>query len=92
MNKAQEIMLKTYADGDYAWLIEDIVNGGDEETDEYIAKQRGDTLLLFLWRELAEDGFTDNAEVVRRLMIAIGIIRNVADALAKSGLSKNADQ
>ncbi|WP_266032424.1 hypothetical protein [Brucella intermedia] len=81
MNDAQTLVLQTYDGGDYAWLTDDSgetertlarYQGEPDPIEEYIAAEGGDTLLTFLYRELADDGEPiSKTEAIRRIDKAI---------------------
>jgi hypothetical protein len=91
MNQAQKITLETYSNGAFAWLADtngnaknilDRYTGEHDPVEEYLAAEGGDTLVTFLYRELANDGDIMNKdEVLRRIDVAIDDINGVRQAL-----------
>jgi hypothetical protein len=73
LSAEQQILVRDYGGGDYSHL-----------TDPLEAEHEGDTLFLFLMRELHPDGDTSRAEYIRRLEIAESEILAVRHALEAS--------
>ncbi len=70
LSAEQQVLICYYGGGDYSHLNHHLE-----------AEHEGDTLLLFLMRELHPDGDTSRAEYIRRLEIAEREIRDVRHAL-----------
>lgn len=70
LSAEQMILVRDYGGGDYS-----------DTTDPLEAEHAGDTLFLFLMRELHPDGDTDRAEYIRRLEIAESDILTIRHAL-----------
>jgi hypothetical protein len=88
MNEFQKKLLETYGGGDYAWLADQEQRSGcidrdcegeelREAIDDYLAEHGGDTLLTFLFRELADDGDTGKDGYLARLDRAISDITDL---------------
>jgi hypothetical protein len=74
-NAAQQVVLKNYGGGDYAERFNDMDDLGNV----------GDTLFLFLMRELADSEECDTLEEAqRRVDIALGDLQAVRDALSEA--------
>lgn len=69
-NKAQQLAVSTYGGGDFAWV-----------TTMGAAEEAGDTLLLFILRELADSECEDLHEAARRIVHAMRQLAEVRDAL-----------
>lgn len=80
LNDAQTTMLKSYGAGDYAWIAEDFP---EEHTLALDAVERqGDTLLLFLFRELSDrEGCQDMNTAITQVLIAIDDLEGVLQEL-----------
>jgi hypothetical protein len=70
LSAEQMILVRDYGGGDYSDI-----------TDPLEAEHAGDTLFLFLMRELHPDGDVDRAEYIRRLEIAESDIITIRHAL-----------
>ena len=81
MNQLQTLLLQNYASGDYASLID---SGPELDVETYLANEGGDTLLTFLFRELADDGGTTKEEYLDRLQVAVDDIQHIMDVIAAS--------
>jgi hypothetical protein len=82
LNEAQIILLKTYADGDNEWIVQSEQNfiaaitpykNAKDPVEEYLVNDYDDTLLLFLYRELANDHekHIGKTEAIRRVRMAM---------------------
>ena len=78
MNKYQQALLQTYGQGDYAHLIH---MHDQTQIEPYLRDHGGDTLVLFLYRELADDGDTDLVDYLARLQVAVNDIEHVLTVL-----------
>jgi hypothetical protein len=80
-NAAQQVVLKNYGGGDYAERFNDM---DDLESEDDLGNV-GDTLFLFLMRELADSEECDTLEEAqRRVDIALGDLQAVRDALSEA--------
>lgn len=73
-----------YAEGTYAWIGETFSGSqalAQEAAADEVAAGVGDTLFLFLLRELNDDDCLDLEEASRRCEAAIADIQEVLDAL-----------
>jgi hypothetical protein len=74
VNRFQEILVKTYANGDYNGQV-----SSDAE-----AAEVGDTLFLFLWRELStSEDCEDTETAIARVGMAIEDLEGVLHALER---------
>lgn len=84
MNRAQELLFLTYGGGDYSFLISDgpernrvLSNyyGEEDLIDAYLESEGGDTLVLFLYRELKD---ADGPEALETAMQYLnGALRDI---------------
>jgi hypothetical protein len=83
LNEFQKTMLKTYAGGDYAHLVDQYADHGwaTRKADEWLQNEGGDTTALALLRELEPDGDTGKAEYIARLRKTISDTQIVIAAL-----------
>jgi len=91
-NKWQEAVCLTYGDGDYRYLVDgrEQLPGGvltfedQQDFDDHIEGQCGDTLFLFLMRELSDANLPDDSygdEAVRLVKCAIRELETILPAV-----------
>lgn len=91
MNAYQKKLLEVYGGGDYAWLThpeaaQATLDLNDcRSIEDYLVELGGDTLLLFLWRELGDDGDTSKDEYIARLETAMADIKSVLGHIEDMG-------
>lgn len=73
-NKWQQAVLRVYGDGDYRWFVDKIddeeppVWADESDFDDFVSEHAGDTLLVFLMRELGSDVHGDDPDEAARLV------------------------
>ena len=86
INPYQAEALSCYADGDYSYFLdpEEVEFKHEDDFLEYV-EELGDTLLLFILRELAtREGTGSYEEAIRRMYVASGDIDLVIGALERA--------